>query len=257
MIELDFEIDALNSMKSYPKHIYGKGNLSLLNRPKVSIVGTRRPSSYTRQMIYNLSKELSSRGICIVSGGAMGVDAIAHQGAGSNNTISVMATSLDIRYPKVNQGLIKDIENNGLTLSQFPPTFKATSWSFVLRNEIVVALGDFLIVAEADINSGSMRSVQYAINMGKKIFVLPHRLGESMATNKLLEDGIATPIYNIESFASQFGQSVNESIIRDDFFYFCQTEPTLDSAISKFGDKVYEAELEGIIIIENGLLRLV
>ena len=257
MMELDFEIDALNSMKSYPKNIYGKGNLSLLNRPKVSIVGTRRPSAYTRQMIYNLSKALSSRGICIVSGGAMGVDAIAHQGAGIDNTIAIMATSLDIRYPKVNQGLIKDIENNGLTLSQFPPTFKATSWSFVIRNEIVVALGDFLIVGEADINSGSMRSVEYAIKMGKKIFVLPHRLGESKATNKLLKEGIATPIYDIESFASQFGQSVDESIIRDDFFYFCQTEPTLDSAILKFGDKVYEAELEGIIVIANGLLRLV
>jgi len=257
MIELDFEIDALSSMKSYPKHIYVKGNLSLLNRPKVSIVGTRRPSIYTRQMIYNLSKELSGRGVCIVSGGAMGVDAIAHQGAGADNTIAIMATSLDIRYPRVNQGLIKDIENHGLTLSQFSPTFKATPWSFVLRNEIVVALGDFLIVGEADINSGSMRSVDYAIAMSKKIFVLPHRLGESKATNRLLQDGIATPIYNIETFASQFGQSVNNSIIRDDFFYFCQTEPTLDSAIIKFGDRVYEAELEGIIVVENGLIRLV
>ncbi|MBL0721698.1 MAG: DNA-protecting protein DprA [Sulfurovum sp.] len=257
MIELDFEINALNSMKSYPKHIYGKGNVSLLNRPKISIVGTRRPSAYTRQIIYNLSKSLSSRGICIVSGCAMGIDAIAHQGAGADNTIAVMATSLDIRYPKVNQGLIRDIENGGLTLSQFPPTFRATPWSFVLRNELVVALGDFLIVGEADINSGSMHSVKYAINMGKKIFVLPHRLGESRATNQLLQDGIATPIYDIEDFSSQFGQSVDNSIVRDDFFYFCQTEPTIDSAIIKFGDKVYEAELEGLIIIENGLLRLV
>ena len=256
MIELDFKIDALNSMKSYPKTLWARGDLSLLNRPKVSIVGTRRPSAYTRQIIYTLSKELSARGICIVSGGAMGVDAIAHQGAGVNNTISVMATSLDIRYPKVNSELIKNIEQNGLTLSQFSPSFRATPYSFVLRNEIVVALGDFLIVAEADINSGSMHSVKYALEMKKRVFVLPHRLGESMGTNSLLEDGLATAIYNIEAFVSQFGSSVDNSIDRDDFFYFCQKEPTLDSTIEKFGDRVYEAELEGIIVIENGLIRL-
>jgi len=257
MIELDFEINSLKSMKSYPNTLYAKGDLSLLNRPKVSIVGTRRPSPYTRQMTYILAKALSSRGLSIVSGGAMGVDAISHQGAGVDNTIAVMATSLDIRYPRVNSKLIKDIESSGLTLSQFPPTFRATPWSFILRNEIVVALGDFLIVTEADLNSGSMHSVKFAMEMDKKIYVLPHRIDESLATNRLLEDGLATPIYNIENFASQFGNAVDTSIERDEFFYFCQKEPTLDSAVSKFGDRVYEAELEGIILIENGLVRLI
>ena len=243
-------------MTKYPKPLYAKGDLSLLCRPKVSIVGSRRASAYTKNITYTLSKALASRGVCVVSGGAMGVDAIAHQGAGVDNTIAVMPTGLDIRYPKVNQKLIQDIEQNGLTISQFKPSFRATSWSFVLRNEIVVALGEILIVTQADLNSGSLRSVEYAIKMGRSIFVIPHRIGESQGTNRLLQEGLASPIYDIEEFCSRFGNSVDSSIAKEDFFYFCQKEPTLDSAVAKFGDRVYEAELEGTIEVTNGLVRL-
>jgi len=143
-------------------------------------------------------------------------------------------------------------------LSQFPATFKATPWSFVIRNELVVALGDVLIVTEADEDSGSIRSVEFALKMGKEIYVLPQRLGESKGTNKLLAEGLAKPINDIEKFADAYGLvPKNEILEKDDFFYFCQTSPTLDLAIEKFENRVYEAELEGIIYIENGLVRLV
>ncbi|MEA3491280.1 MAG: DNA-processing protein DprA [Campylobacterota bacterium] len=254
---VDFTLTELESMKKYPASLYAKGDLGLLGRPKVSIVGTRRPSAYTRQLTYELAKALSSRGVCIVSGAAMGVDAIAHQGAGVANTIAVMANSLDVRYPSVNRTLIEEIEVNGLTLSQFDPGFKATAWSFVLRNEIVVALGEFLVVTEAAIDSGSMRSVEYALKMEKRVFVLPHRLGESDGTTQLLKDGLAEPIYDIEAFASEFGQAVDDTTIKDDFFYFCQKSPTFDETVDRFGDRIYEAELEGVICIENGLVRWV
>ncbi len=254
---IDFPVSELEAMKKYPDTLYAKGDLSLLNRPKVSIVGTRRPSAYTRQYTYDLARALSRRGVCIVSGAAMGVDAIAHQGAGAENTIAVMANSLDIRYPSVNRVLIEEIEKKGLTLSQFDPDFKATAWSFVLRNEIVVALGEFLIVTEADTDSGSMRSVEYALKMEKKIFVLPHHIGESEGTNHLLKEGLAEPIYDIEAFASQFGQAVDNMVLKDDFFYFCQKSPTFDEALECFGDRIYEAELEGMVVVENGLVRLV
>jgi len=251
-------IPALELMKQYPKELYSLGNEELLFRPKVSIVGTRRPSNYTKHQTFILAQSLSKRGVCIVSGAAMGVDAIAHQGAKSENTIAVVANSLDVRYPSVNRNLIEGIEMKGLVLSQFPVTFKATPWSFVVRNELVVALGDILIVTEADENSGSMRSIEFALKMGKEIYVLPHELEKSKGTNKLLEDGLAKPIYNIESFANSYGVSPqNNLLIKDDFFYFCQTAPTLDAAIERFSSRVYEAELEGTITIENGLIRLV
>ncbi|SFV60979.1 Rossmann fold nucleotide-binding protein Smf possibly involved in DNA uptake [hydrothermal vent metagenome] len=250
-------IKELEDMKKYPKELYAIGNQELLKRPKVSIVGTRRPSNYTKQYTYALAQALSKRGVAIVSGVAMGVDAIAHHASKPKNSIAVVANSLDIRYPAINKNLIEAIERQGLILSQFPATFRATPWSFVVRNELVVALGDVLIVTEADENSGSMRSVEFALKMGKKIYVLPQRLDESRGTNMLLEKGLATAIYNIEAFANSYGVEPTNDIVKDEFFYFCQKTPTLDSAIEKFEDRVYEAELEGIIKIEGGLVYLV
>ena len=249
-------IPSLEGMKKYPSALFYKGKLDLLKRPKISIVGTRRPSSYTRQVTYTLASALAKRGVCVVSGAAMGVDTIAHTGAGEENTIAVVANGLDIRYPAVNKNLIVDIENKGLLLSQFNDGFRATGWSFVVRNELVVALGDSLIVTEADLNSGSMRSVEYALKMGKEIFVIPQRLDESLGTNQLLHHKQAKAIHDIEAFASMFGQVAQDELEKDDFFYFCQTTPTFDESIQKFGDRVYEAELEGVITIHNGIVRL-
>ena len=246
----------LEDMKKYPNPLYAIGNLELLQRPMVSIVGTRRPSRYTKEVISKLANELSYRGVVIVSGAAMGVDAIAHRGAGVSNTVAVAATGLDIRYPTVNASLIEEIERNGLVISMFKEGFKATSWSFVVRNELVVALGRLLIVAEADIDSGSMRSAEYALKMGREIYVLPHRLGESKGTNKLLSEGKAKAIYSIEEFANRFGVKTTRNIQKDDFFYFCQNNPTLDETIQRFGDRVYEEELLGNIEIENGLVSI-
>ncbi|MDM5272715.1 DNA-protecting protein DprA [Sulfurovum sp. zt1-1] len=246
----------LEAMKKYPDSLFFKGNLSLLLRPKVSIVGTRNPSVYTKNFTYTLAKTLAKRGICVVSGAAMGVDTIAHKGAGEENTIAVAANGLDIHYPAINRELIQKIESKGLVLSQFNDGFKATAWSFVVRNELVVALGDILIVTEADLDSGSMRSVEYALKMGKEIYVSPHRLDESPGTNTLLAEGKAKPIYDIEAFASRFGMKASEEVPKDDFFYFCQTLPTFDATLERFGDKVYEAELEGIITIQNGIVML-
>ena len=249
-------ISSLEAMTNYPSSLFYKGNLALLDRPKVSIVGTRRPSNYTRQSIFSLANALAKRGVCVVSGAAMGVDTIAHEGAGVENTIAVVANGLDIRYPVINKDLIESIENRGLVVSQFNDGFRATGWSFVVRNELVVALGDILVVAQADINSGSMRSVEYALRMGKEIFVLPQRLDESVGTNQLLHENKAKCIYDLEQFVSQFGQSVDDHVEKDEFFYFCQKRPTFDESLEKFGDRVYEAELEGLITIHNGIVRL-
>jgi DNA processing protein len=93
--------------------------------------------------------------------------------------------------------------------------------------------------------------------MEKKIYVLPQHLGESEGTNQLLREGLAEPIYDIERFASRFGQAVDDTVPKDAFFYFCQKSPTMDEALASFGDRIYEAELEGMITVENGLIRLV
>ncbi|MCD6432998.1 MAG: DNA-protecting protein DprA [Sulfurimonas sp.] len=256
MKKVEEKIPELTSMKNYPPQLFYGGNFELLKSKKVSIVGTRKPSKYSRFLTHQLSSSLAKRGICVVSGGAMGIDAVAHKGAGSLNTIVVLPCGVDIKYPAVNKNLLIDIEASGLLLSQFDLGFRATPWSFVVRNELVVALGDVLVVAEAELGSGSMRSVEFALKMEKKIFVLPQRLGESSATNRLLQEGKAEAIYDVEEFVSRFGSFDISDIKSDEFFDYCKTNPTYEKALKKYPDRVFEAELGGEIQIENGKVIL-
>jgi len=251
---INFIIEELNLMKKYPKEIFYIGDTDLLKKRKVSIVGSRKPNPYTQQYTQQLSQKLSSHNICIVSGAAMGVDAIAHKAAGSNNTIAVAGTGLDIKYPAINKNLIKDIENNGLMLSQFKEKTPSQRYNFPIRNELVVALGEVLIVTQADINSGTMRSVEFALKMGKQIYVLAHRLNESEGTNKLLEDKKAIAIYDIDKFIENFVGCKNEIKHQDDFIEYCKKNPTYDEIMSLYPSKVFEYELSGKIKVENGLI---
>jgi len=250
---LNSKIDEFSQLKKHPKELYYIGNTKLLEKRKVSIVGTRRPSSYTQELTHKISSKLSQLDICIVSGAAMGVDTIAHKAAGENNTIAVVANGLDIKYPAINKHLIKNIEDKGLMLSAYKEGEKARNYTFVLRNELVVALGEILIVSEADINSGSLTSVQYALNMGKKVFTLPHRLNESLGTQKMVKNNLITPIYDLDEFLSSFG-NINQSS-DDDFIDYCNTNPLYDEAMSIYGDKVLEYEVMGKIEITNGKIR--
>jgi DNA processing protein len=252
------KIAELDSMKSYPKELFYSGNLELIKSAKVSIVGSRKPSKYSKELTHKLSSTLSKYNICTVSGGAMGIDAVAHLGAGSSNTISVLPCGVNIKYPNVNKNLLTEIEKKGLLLSQFSKDFRATPWSFVVRNELVVALGKVLVVAEAELDSGSMRSIEFALKMGKEIFVFPQRVGESGATNKLLQEGRAKAIYDIEEFIfSIFPHAkIQTQLKTDKFLDYCNTNPTYDEALKEYPEKIFEAELSGEIEIRNAKVYL-
>lgn len=252
MATLDFLIPELEKMDKYPPKLYYKGKSDLLHHPKISIVGTRRPNPYTRAITMELAKKLSVAGVTIVSGGALGVDALAHQGAGVDNTIVVLPTGIEIRYPKANEKLIESIEQHGLVLSQFDPDFKAHGWSFVVRNEIVVALGEVLIVTEADLGSGSMRSVEYALAMEKPIYVLPHRIRESAGTHQLLSQGKAIAIEEIDGFVSTITKSTRNAVYDTPFIAYCRTMPTYEEALVRFPAEIFEGELMGSIEVKNG-----
>ncbi len=254
---IDFKINELKDMKKYPAELSYIGNLDLLNKRKISIVGSRTPLAYTHQQTHLIAKELSRHNICIVSGAAMGVDAIAHQAAGSSNTIAIAGTGLNIRYPAINKELIKDIEVNGLIISQFKDNQGATRYNFPIRNELVVALSEALIVTQADLKSGTMRSVEFALKMNKPIYVLPHRLNESNGTLKLLEENKAQMIYDIDTFVSNFVGYKKEIKHISPFLEYCKTNPTYDEAMISHGAEVFEYELSGKIKIENGSIFLI
>lgn len=242
---------ALCTITSPVTELYFQGNISLLQGKKVAIVGSRRPSLYTKNTTFALAQALKVAGITVVSGAAMGVDAQAHKGA-FPQTIAVMANSLDIKAPAVNKGLIESMATESLCLSEYPQTTHPTRYSFVQRNRIVVALSDVVVLAEADLNSGTMRSAEFALKMGKPIYVLPHEMGQSLGTSKLLQEGQAEPIYNIEAFLKGLG--VDKPLVsqEDELLAFCANQPFYDEVVAQFKEKLFEYELLGKVSVVNG-----
>lgn len=250
--KIDFHIPELDSMKKYPQDLYYLGNLDLLSKKKIGVVGSRSTNQYARELTHRIVSQLAQGGNIIVSGGAIGIDSVAHKAATSSQTIMIAGTGLDKRYPAINKNMIADIEKDGLVLSQFAPSTPSYPRNFAIRNELIVALSDILIVSYADINSGTMRSVEYALKMGKKIYVLAHRIGESNGTNELLEKNKAEAIYDMGKFVSKFVDTNIENSISDIFLEYCKSNPTYDNAIAKYSEKVFEYELSGKILINNG-----
>ncbi|PSM52783.1 DNA-processing protein DprA [Campylobacter blaseri] len=241
-------IDALNKLQNPPKKLFFKGNLEFLNMLKVSIVGSRKMSFYTKSLVLQLSSALSKRGVCVVSGGALGVDITAHKGA-FPNTIAVFANGLDIIYPKTNEKNIKEIYENSLALSEYEPKTRPLRHHFLQRNRIVVALSEALVVAQAELRSGSLQSARLAMELGIPVYVLPHQINESIGTNELLATKKANLIYNIDKFADKFGNLSHIENDNDEVIEFIKTNSSFNDAHLKFGDLVYEYELQGKIEI--------
>jgi len=222
--------------------LYYEGDLALLDKPKVAIVGSRKASKYSKEFTYLLAKKLSTK-YAIVSGGALGIDAQAHKGA-FPNTILISPSSLDIIYPKANEKLIKDIKKEGLILSEYEKGYMPRRYSFVQRNRIIVAISDFVIIAEANLKSGSMRSFEWAKEFNKKVYVFPHRFNESSGTRYLAATNQAEVIWDINEFCKSLGIEEDSKIL------------TLNEALKKYGSTLYEMELEGKVEIKNGKVYL-
>lgn len=242
-----------DSLKNPPKQIFAIGDLSLLEIPKkIAIVGTRKPNPYTKLHTQALSKMIAKRGGVVVSGGALGVDIIAHIGS-FPRTIMVAPTDLDHIYPSSNAKTISQIYSQALALSEYEAVSSPRAYHFLQRNRLVVALSDCVIIPQADLLSGSMESAKLALELGKPIYVLPHRLGESEGTNSLLYEGKAKAIYSPNEWIEEWfgGLFVPQS---DEVLEFCERMPSFEEAYERFGEKIYEYELEGKIQRKNGFV---
>ena len=159
-----------------PAILFYQGNPGCLLSHTVAMVGSRASSYDGRKASEKLARELSDAGVCIVSGLADGIDAAAHRGClkGRTPTAAVTGCGLDRVYPSGNQPLRDEILNRGgILLSEYAPGEKPLGWHFPVRNRILTGIADALILMEARIRSGSMTSVQHALNQGKEIFVYP------------------------------------------------------------------------------------
>lgn len=191
--------DALKTIPSPPKEIYAIGNLSLLaKQPSLAVVGSRRVSPYGRQVTSQLIEELAAQNIVIISGLALGVDAIAHRAAldVKGATIAVLACGLDTLYPATNTRLGHDILNNGgLIISEYPEGTPPLRQHFIARNRLVSGLGYGVLITEAAAKSGTLHTAGFALEQGKTVFTVPGNITSplSAGTNNLIKTG-ALPV---------------------------------------------------------------
>ena len=191
--------ERLRNIDSPPKQLYCLGNLELLNYEKsIAIIGSRNCSYYgeraTKDFAYNLAKE----DVCIVSGLAKGIDSFAHIGAlnAKGKTIAVIGSGLDNIYPKENLKLANSIiKNNGLIITEYPLGTKPLKQHFPARNRIISGLSKSVLVTEARKNSGTNITVNFALEQGKDVFVIPGNIYSktSDGTNFMIMEG-AIPV---------------------------------------------------------------
>jgi DNA processing protein len=188
---------SLLALHDPPKQLFIEGESweQLLTMPMLSVVGTRRPSSYGAAMTNQLVQEIASRGVVIVSGLALGIDSIAHSAsiAVQGRTIAVMPAGLKHIYPRTHQQLAKDIiSDGGALVSEYDPNDSlAAKNHFLERNRIIAALSQAILVPEAAAKSGSLHTVRHGLDTGKDIMALPGMINNPQAegTNNLIKTG--------------------------------------------------------------------
>ncbi|MGQ0640025.1 MAG: DNA-processing protein DprA [Gemmatimonadaceae bacterium] len=188
---------SLRSLRDAPPHLFTLGNLALLERPAVAIVGTRAATPYGLRITRLVSSELARAGAVVVSGMARGIDAAAHEAAldVDGATIAVLGTGVDVPYPKFNNALHQRIARDGLIVSELPCGTRAFEGSFPRRNRLIAALARAVIVTEAPVKSGALITSSIAGDIGRDVGVVPGNIDvpASAGSNRLLFDG-ATPI---------------------------------------------------------------
>lgn len=186
-----------------PPLLYARGDLSLLSKPLIAVVGSRNASVAGVRNTEIFARALSDSGLGVVSGLAQGIDAAAHRGAmkGGTGTIAVIGTGLDITYPKINRPLAAAIAEQGLLLSEFPLGTMPAPANFPRRNRIISGLARACLVAEAALRSGSLITAQIAAEQGREVFAVPGSINSPMhrGCHRLIKQGakLAENIYDI------------------------------------------------------------
>jgi DNA processing protein len=158
----------------------------------VTVVGSRRATSYGREVARALGRELSAAGMLVVSGMAFGIDACAHRGAlEAGATVAVLGCGADVAYPATHRSLWRRIQERGLVLSELPPGTGAWRWAFPARNRVMAAMAGMTVVVEAAERSGSLITADLAADLGRDLGAVPGPVGSrtSAGPNALLAGG--------------------------------------------------------------------
>ncbi len=204
--------EQLKELSEPPLVLYCKGNVELLNnRKRLAIVGSRRTLPNILKLTQEYAERLSERFV-IVSGLADGGDTSAVSGAlKSGNIISVQACGFDNIYPACNKTLFDKVAKSGLVISEYPPDVKAQKYYFPVRNRLLAALSDGVLVVSGDIDSGTRYTAQCAFDLGRDVFAFPYAVGvqSGAGCNNIIKEG-GKLVDNLVDITSAFGINLTE-----------------------------------------------
>ena len=203
----------LKEIAEPPNPLYYIGNLGLLNKECIAVVGSRRTTQYGRWTARTLGKKIAAAGGVVVSGMAAGIDACAHwgavdagEGSGTVNTVAVMGCGIDQCYPKGNRELWDKIVSGGLIVSEYAPGTEATKYTFPRRNRIISGLSGAVVVVQAPNSSGALITAERAVEQGREVYAVPANINSeyNFGSNKLLLDG-ANPLVIMDDLLADRG----------------------------------------------------
>lgn len=208
--------------------------------PTVAIVGSRKPTSYGKEITLRLARELAERGVVIVSGLALGHDALAHRGAldGGGITIGVVGHGLDTVYPRANEKLYDEIiEKGGAILSEYANDFGIYPVNFLQRNRIVAGLADVVVVVEANLRSGTLNTAAHALEQGREVMAVPGNITSPLSAgcNALIKQG-AAPVTCVEDILEKL--NMTEIVVE-------KLKPKLNPHESKIYDLIKSGVIDG------------
>jgi DNA processing protein len=234
----------LGSLDEPPAVLYCKGTLpDLAHSAAVGVVGSRRVDAYGQGVAYKLSFELSAAGVVIVSGMAEGIDGTATAAAlaAGGRAIAVLGCGIDVVYPRHHQKLAREVAESGALVTEYPPGTPPNGYHFPVRNRLISALCDALMVVQAPEPSGALITARYAILQGRVLYTVPGDITSPLCTgsNRLLQLG-ARPALCAEDVLSvlrpRYADALNEADFR---------EATQYSAISEEGMRAYGVRFVG------------
>ena len=203
-----------------PAVLFSRGDLDVLDRPRVAVIGTRRCSRYGHDLAFEFGRDLAAAGVVVVSGLALGIDGAAHHGAiacEGAGPAAVVGSGLDVVYPRANARLWAQVEERGVVLSEAPLGARPQRWRFPARNRIIAALADVVVVVESHAAGGSLLTVGDAIARDRPVMAVPGpvRSSASSGTNALLADG-AAPARDVDDVLTAIGLIAEANRTRPD-----------------------------------------
>lgn len=200
--------EKLKNIYDPPICLFAKGDINLMKMSAIAEIGCREPSQYGHEVAHKFAYALAKKNIVVVSGMAKGIDGISHKGAldANGKTIAVLGCGIDIVYPLENIEIYKNIlAKGGLIISEFLVGTKPKPKNFPMRNRIISGLSDGVLVIEAKQKSGTMITVDFALDQGRNVYVVPGNINSiySEGANALIKQG-AKLVSNIEDIIEDY-----------------------------------------------------